>query len=246
MSKQTLSEHLVELRKRLLISFLVFIGFFTLCYFYVENIYAFLLKPLNDIYIGQTGRKLIFTGLTEAFFTYLKLASFAAFFCSLPFIIWQFYKFISPGLYKKERRIFWRIFASSPLLFIAGSSLCYYAIFPAAWKFFISFETKGGDLPILLEARISEYLSLSTHLILAFGLAFQLPIIIALLAKTGLVSYELLASKRKYALVIILIIAAIITPPDIISQIGLALPMVALYELGVFISKRIQKQSKNA
>jgi sec-independent protein translocase protein TatC len=243
----TVKEHLAELRLRLVFSFIAFTIAFCFCYYFAKDIYAFLVKPLSEIYKDQADRKLIFTGLTEAFFTYLQLAFYSALFVSFPFIATQFYIFLAPGLYKSERRALIPFIIATPILFIAGGALVYYFIMPTAWKFFISFESlgTGGVMPIQLEARISEYLSLVINLIIAFGVAFQMPILLGLLAQTGILSSETLKKKRRYAIVIIFIIAAFITPPDVISQIGLALPMMLLYEGSIFLCKWIEK-NKNA
>jgi sec-independent protein translocase protein TatC len=239
----TLQEHLAELRTRLMFSFVVFTVAFCICYYFAKDIYAFLVEPLAHIYENQSGRKLIYTGLTEAFFTYISVAFYAALFISFPFIASQIYIFLAPGLYKRERKMLLPFLVATPVLFLMGGALVYYFIIPAAWTFFVSFESIGatGDLPIQLEAKVSEYLSLVMSLIMAFGMAFQMPILLGLLAKVGLISSTALIKKRRYAIVLIFLIAAFITPPDVISQIGLALPMMLLYECSIFLCKRIEK-----
>ena len=238
--KAPLIEHVRELRNRLLFTVLVLIISFSVCYLYVEDIYQFLVSPLAE----AGNKRMIFTGLTEAFFTYIKLSFTAGFIISLPIIIWQIYAFIAPGLYLKEKKVALPLVICSPALFVLGAAMAYYFIFPMAWKFFLSFEMAVGDgyLPIQLEARISEYLSLVTRLVMAFGLAFQLPVVLILMAKAGFVSAKSLAKKRKYALVGIVTLAAIITPPDVISQIGLALPLLLLYEFSVIACRFIEKE----
>lgn len=233
--RKPIVEHLRELRRRLMMSVLCFIVAVVVCYHFADVIYQFLLRPLSEAEQQNFPRRLIFTGLTEAFFTYIKLALFAGFIVSFPVIAWQGYSFLAPGLYKKERRVLVPFLVLSPVLFLLGAAMAYYAIFPLAWQFFLGFESVGGEgqLPIQLEARISEYLSLTTHIIIAFGVAFQLPVILMLLARAGVVTGDSLRRYRKYALLGAFVIAAIITPPDVISQIGLALPLLLLYELAI-------------
>lgn len=240
----SLHEHLAELRTRLMITVAAFLLAFVGCYLFAEEIYGFLVKPLAAMYAPGSGRRLIYTGLTEAFMTYLKVSFFAAVFVSFPVAASQLYMFLAPGLYKKEKKILLPFIAATPVLFLAGAALAYYFVFPLAWSFFLSFEQMGnnGSLPIELEARVSEYLSLVLNLIIAFGVAFQLPILLTLLARVGIVSAESLAKRRKYALVLVLLVAAILTPPDVISQIGLALPMMLLYECSIKICRYMERK----
>lgn len=235
----TLQGHLSELRMRIFLSLAVFILAFCGCYYFASDIYAFLVRPLADIYGNEQGKRLIYTGLTEAFFTYMKLALYSALFVSFPFLATQAYIFLAPGLYKNEKMVLLPFLIATPVLFFAGAALVYYWIFPMAWKFFVSFESLGGsgNLPIQLEAKVSEYLSLVINLVIAFGIAFQLPILLTLLARVGIIDANWLKQKRKYAVVVILIIAAFLTPPDIISQIGLAIPMMLLYECSIIACK---------
>jgi len=236
----SLMEHLMELRSRLLWSVGTFILMFMLCYYFSAQIYGFLARPLADILMAQGGgdRRMIFTALYEAFFTYLKVAFFGAVFFSFPMWATQIWLFIAPGLYRSEKRTIMPFLLASPVLFVAGAALVYYFIFPLAWHFFISFETPAGadTVAIQLEAKVSEYLSLVMHMILAFGLAFQLPILLVLLCKVGILNVESLRKGRRYAIVAMFVVAAIITPPDIISQVGLAVPLILLYELSILLA----------
>lgn len=240
----TLANHLREIRQRLIYSILFFFLAFALCYFFVEQIYNFLLQPLAKAYGDNHDHRIIYTGLTEAFITYLRLAFLSALFISTPFFLSQFYLFLAPGLYQKEKKLILSLIISAPLLFLLGAIVLYYFVFPFAFKFFISFEFTGNSsIPIELEARISEYLDLVIKLIFGFGLAFQLPIILIILVKMGLLSVQSLRNKRKYWIVLIFTVAAILTPPDILSQIFLAVPMLVLYEAAIIIASYITKKS---
>ncbi len=245
--KASLASHFSELKLRFLYVIAVFLISFFIAYYYVEQIYHFLLNPLLNQWESKD-RLLIYTNLAEIFFSYLKLSYYVAMCITIPFFTCQLYIFIAPGLYKREKKVILPFLISSPILFALGTIFVYYIIFPLAWKFFLSFESHSFDtqMPIKLEAKVSEYLILTINMIIAFGIAFQMPILLALLAKIGIIDDKMLKEKRRYAVVLIFIIAAILTPPDAISQIGLAIPMLILYELSVLIAKKIKKEDENA
>jgi len=248
-SENSFISHLTELRKRLIHSFIFLFIFFIGCYFFAEYIYGFLVDPYaKAVQNDGTNRRLIFTALQETFLTYLKVSFFAAFFVTCPFILTQIWKFIAPGLYKHEKIAIIPYLILTPILFFLGGILVYYLIMPLAIKFFLSFESTGlnTNLPIQLEAKVNEYLSLIMKLIFAFGLSFQLPVILSLLARIGIVDSKFLSEKRKYVVVIIFAAAALLTPPDPITQIGLAIPLLILYELSIFSVRIIEKKKNNA
>tara|TARA_A100001011_G_C14209193_1_gene799138 strand:- start:274 stop:1038 length:765 start_codon:yes stop_codon:yes gene_type:complete len=237
--------HLGELRSRLIKSFIFFVVAFVVSYIYSEKIYSFLVQPYSSAIIeNNLDRRLIFTALHEAFLTYLKVAFFASFFITSPIFLTQIWKFIAPGLYKNEKQALLPYLIATPVLFLLGGVLVYYLIMPLAIKFFLSFETTAevGSIAIQLEAKVNEYLSLIMRLIFAFGISFQLPVILSLLARIGVVDSSYLKTRRKYVIVIIFAVAAILTPPDPITQIGLALPLLILYELSILTVKLIEKK----
>ena len=239
--------HITELRTRLIHSFIFLFVFFIFCYFFAEYLYGFLVEPYAQAVKNDSiERRLIFTALQETFLTYLKVAFFASFFITSPFILIQIWKFIAPGLYDHEKIAIMPYLVITPILFFLGGALVYYLIMPLAIKFFLSFESTGlvTNLPIQLEAKVNEYLSLIMKLIFAFGLSFQLPVVLSLLARVGVVDSEFLKTRRKYVVVIIFTAAAILTPPDPITQIGLAIPLLILYELSIFSVRLIEKKSK--
>jgi len=246
--QNSLAAHLTELRSRLIKSIVYLFVFFIICYFFSENIYNFLVAPYAEaVKDDPIDRRMIFTALHETFITYLKVAFFAAMFVASPIILTQIWKFVAPGLYKNEKKALLPYLIATPTLFLLGGMLVYYLIMPLAIKFFLSFETSANlnDLPIQLEAKVNEYLSLIMRLIFAFGISFQMPVLLSLLARVGFVDSKYLKKRRKYVVVIIFAVAAILTPPDPITQIGLGIPLLILYELSILSVKLIEKR-KNA
>lgn len=237
-----LLEHLIELRKRLLRVVVAFSFLMLACFFVSQQIYIFLLGPFKAAVGPGRPVEMIFTAPQEQFFTQLSVAMFAAFAISFPYMAFEIYAFVAPGLYKKERRALIPYLIATPILFLIGGSLVYFGVMPLALRFFLSTEVHGeGGVNILMQTRVSEYLSLIMTLLLAFGVCFQLPVILTLLARVELVNAKMLASWRKYAVVVILTVAAFLTPPDPISQIGLALPLLLLYEVSILSVRWIER-----
>ncbi len=242
----TLQQHIGELRRRIIFCVIFFVTTFFICYFFSEKIYEFLLKPFAEISQDNQNRRLIYTSPTEAFITYLKLSFSSALFFSFPIFATEFYLFLSPALYKNEKKNVLIIFFFAPFLFLCGAIFAYYFVLPSAFKFFSSFEVKGfaasSTLPIQLETRISEYLNFVTELLFGFGAAFELPMLLLFLIKVDFLSANDLRKKRRYWIVIIFILAAILTPPDILSQISLAIPMILLFEIAILIGKNFNNK----
>ena len=228
--------HLEELRKRLIVCFIaVGIGF-VLSYGFKEKLFQILTRPL--ISVMQTGDKLIFTGLPEAFFTYLKVALFSGIILSTPVIFYQFWMFVAPGLYEKEKQHMIPIVFLSTFFFVGGSFFGYFIVFPYGFKFFLGFASEIiRPLPSM-----REYLSFASKLLLAFGLVFELPLVITFLAKLGMVSVSFLKKNRKYALLLFFVGAAILTPPDVVTQVMMALPLMVLYEISIIGAKIFGKK----
>ena len=237
LSKAPLLTHLLELRRRLLYCLLVFTIAFAISYGVAEHIYHYLLQPLRHAFGDDNNRRMIYTGLHEAFFTYIKLAFATALFITLPMVLIQLWRFIAPGLYQRERKAILPLFVMTPVLFVMGAALAFYLVMPLAWTFFIGFETPGSEtgMAVELEARVSEYLNLVIRLIFAFGLSFELPILLLVLARIGMVSAQGLRDYRRHTIVAAFLVAALLTPPDLISQIALGMPIVLLYELSILL-----------
>ena len=241
------TSHFVELRARLFHSLIFIFVVFIISYLFAEHIYNFLVEPYAAaVKDDGTSRRLIFTALHETFIVYIKVAFFTAIFLGSPVLLIQIYKFIAPGLYKNEKKAILPYLISTPILFLLGALLVYYLVMPLAIKFFLSFETLGtnSSLPIQLEAKVNEYLSLIMRLIFAFGISFQLPILLNLLARVGAIDSNYLRDRRRYVIVIIFALAAILTPPDPITQVGLAIPLLLLYELSIFTVKFTERKKE--
>ena len=246
--KMPLLDHLVELRRRLIYCALAFVVLFVFCFYLAEDIFAVLVQPLAKVLSDSGGGRMIYTALQEAFLTYVKVAFFAAAFISFPLLSSQIWMFVAPGLYRNERKAFLPFLVATPVLFFLGGALVYYFIMPLAWDFFLAFQAPGGDggLAIELEPKIDQYLSLSMRLIFAFGVGFELPVVLVLLARAGIVTADGLAKNRRYAIVGVFVVAAVLTPPDIISQIGLALPIILLYEISIFLARMAERKRARA
>lgn len=239
-SEAPLLDHLIELRKRLIRACIVLFGLLIVCFFFSSSIFDVLVQPYRNA-VAPEPVELIYTAPQEFFFTQLSLAFFGAIFIGFPYLATEIYGFVAPGLYKKERRAFIPYLIATPVFFVLGAAMVYFAVLPMALHFFHMMETEE----ISMLVKVSEYLGLAMTLIIAFGICFQLPVILTLLAQIDLITSGTLKKGRRYAIVAILVFAAFITPPDPISQLGLSLPMYLLYELSIwsvgFIEKRRAK-----
>lgn len=247
-SSAPLIDHLIELRSRLIWSIGGFFAAFLVCFFFAKQLFNLLVIPFKTAvhWAGLVDQKveLIYTAPQEFFFTQIKLAMFGGMVLAFPLIATQIYRFIAPGLYKNEKAAFLPFLIASPLLFLMGAALVYFFFTPMVMWFFLAMQQTGGDneVQISLLPKVSEYLSLIMTLIFAFGLVFQLPVVTSLMARVGLVSAKGLAEKRKWAIVIAFIVAAVLTPPDPVSQIGLAVPTILLYEISIICARMIEKK----
>ena len=274
-SRAPLMDHLIELRKRLLICVIAFAVGFIGCFAFSEPIYLFLVKPFAadqafyssvgphghvsplDLILGTAGLKplphvdghtvnLIYTAPLEILFTKMKLAGFGAVFVAFQVLAWQLYRFVAPGLYRNERGAFLPFLVAAPLLFLLGAALVYFVMLPFVMWFSLSQQIIGDGVQANLLPKVSDYLNLVTALLLAFGLCFQLPVVMTLLGMAGLINSKLMATGRRYAIVAVVVVAAVVTPPDPISQLMLAVPMVLLYEVSIWCVRLIELRRKKA
>ncbi|HPG02130.1 MAG TPA: twin-arginine translocase subunit TatC [Beijerinckiaceae bacterium] len=250
-TRAPLMEHLIELRSRLIKALLAFLVMFVVCFFFAKNIYNILVLPYQ--HAAGPEAKLIYTAPQEFFFTQIKVAMFAAAFLSTPVVFSQIYAFVAPGLYKNERDAFKPYLYATPIFFLAGALLVFYVVMPNLLHFFIGMQqaNEPGKAQIELLPRVSEYLGLVMTLIFAFGIVFQLPVVLTLLGRVGIIDSAFLKNNRRYAIVIVFVVAAVLTPPDVFSQLALAIPGMLLYEasiisVGMIEKKRAQEAAEKA
>jgi len=241
--RMPLLDHLVELRRRLTYSVSGVVFCFFVSFYFAGDVFNFLVAPLTEIWRGEEARRLIYTALHEKFFTEVKVAFFTGAFIAFPLIANQVWIFVAPGLYKNEKHAFLPFLVATPILFILGGAFVYYLVLPVAWAFFAGYEQQAaeGMLAIELEPKVNEYLSLVMRLIFAFGISFELPVVMTLLARVGLATSKGMREKRRYAVVIAFVAAAILTPPDPMSQIGLAIPIIVLYEISIYCARLVER-----
>ncbi|RVQ66448.1 twin-arginine translocase subunit TatC [Croceicoccus ponticola] len=243
-TESPLLDHLIELRRRMMRAVLALIVAFAICMPLSDKIFGFLVRPLTQAFPPGQG-KIIYTKLYEAFFVEIKVAIFAAFFLAFPIIANQLWAFVAPGLYAKEKKAFLPFLFASPILFVAGASLAYFVVMPTAFKWFLGFEGSVGGLEQEALPAMGEYLSLVMQFILAFGISFQLPVLMLLLNRAGIVSHVQMSGARRYMIVAIFIVAAVITPPDIVSQLMLATPLILLFEGSLLLMRLGELRAKS-